>query len=178
MTIKNKTIVYVDMDNVLVDFPAGITQLSAGEKKEYEGRYDDTPGIFAKMPPIEGAVKGFEALSGYFDTYILSTAPWDNPTAWIDKLNWVKKYLTENTDPVKGLAHKRLILSHNKNLNIQEGAYLIDDSHKNGAGEFGSMRLSFGLNRDGGVNEFPTWDSVLDRLGELESGFKEYRDSL
>ncbi|NCG08090.1 MAG: 2-C-methyl-D-erythritol 4-phosphate cytidylyltransferase, partial [Verrucomicrobia bacterium] len=59
-----------------------------------------------------------------FDSYILSTAPWGNPTAWSDKLEWVKKHLGE-------VAKKRLILSHNKQLN--KGDYLIDDRSRNGA---------------------------------------------
>ena len=46
-----KPILYIDMDNVLVDFQSGINKLSEYEKKEYEGRYDEVPNIFAKMYP-------------------------------------------------------------------------------------------------------------------------------
>ena len=42
-----KKIVYIDMDNVLVDFGSGIDRLSDEIKKEYENRLDDVPGIFS-----------------------------------------------------------------------------------------------------------------------------------
>jgi len=47
-----KKIVYVDMDNVLVDFQTGIEKLSEAEKAFFEGRYDEVPNIFSKMEPI------------------------------------------------------------------------------------------------------------------------------
>ena len=46
---------------------------------------------------IAGAIEAYEQLSQKYDTYILSSAPWDNPSAWSDKLVWVKKYFTSNT---------------------------------------------------------------------------------
>ena len=76
------------------------------------------PGIFALMEPMQGAIESFIELTKYFETYLLSTAPWNNPSAWSDKLLWTKKYLGEH-------AFKRLILTHHKNLNT--GDYLIDD---------------------------------------------------
>lgn len=41
----SKPILYIDMDNVLVDFQSGINKLSEYEKREYEGRYDEVPDI-------------------------------------------------------------------------------------------------------------------------------------
>ncbi len=38
-----KKIVYVDMDNVLVDFKTGIAKLTPTELIEYEGKYDEVP---------------------------------------------------------------------------------------------------------------------------------------
>ena len=57
-----KPILYIDMDNVLVDFQSGINKLSEYEKKEYEGRYDEVPNIFAKMYPYKGAIDAFHRL--------------------------------------------------------------------------------------------------------------------
>ena len=144
-----KKILYFDMDNVLVDFPSGIAQLTPKTKKEYEGRLDEVPGIFALMKPLEGALDAFETLSKIYDSYLLSTAPWENSSAWSDKNKWVKKYLGQ-------FAHKRLILSHHKNLN--RGDYLIDDRTANGAGEFQGEHIHFGTER------FPDWKSVLEYL--------------
>ena len=85
-----KKILYVDMDNVLVDFRSGIAQLDEKIVREFDGHLDDVPGIFALMRPVEGAVESFVTLAGHFDTYVLSTSPWENPSAWSDKLEWVK----------------------------------------------------------------------------------------
>ncbi|XGB43838.1 MAG: hypothetical protein LVS60_09250 [Nodosilinea sp. LVE1205-7] len=103
-------ILYIDMDNVLVDFLSGIARISPEVVDEYEDRCHNVPGIYSLMEPLPGAVESFELLAGLYDTYILSTAPWENPSAWSDKLLWVKRYLGP-------AAHKRLILSHHKNLN-------------------------------------------------------------
>ncbi|NGP89724.1 5' nucleotidase, NT5C type [Fodinibius halophilus] len=142
-------IVYVDMDNVLVDFPWGVEQLSEELKKEYEGDLDEIPNFFSDLPPIDGAIEGFRALSNHYDTYILSTAPWGNPTAWIDKVKWVQRHLPE-------VGYKRLILSHNKHLN--KGDYLIDDRTANGAEDFEGEHIQYGK------APFHDWDAVLNYL--------------
>ncbi|MBR3408197.1 MAG: hypothetical protein IKG86_05080 [Paludibacteraceae bacterium] len=146
----NKKIVYVDMDNVLVDFQSGIDAMQDVITSEYDGRIDEVPHIFAHMKPLPGAVEAYRALCEKYDCYILSTSPWSNPTAASDKFAWVKKYLGD-------VAHKRLILSHHKNLN--SGDYLIDDRpEKNGAGLFEGEVIAFGS------EQFPNWDSVLSYL--------------
>ena len=119
------------------------------QRAEYEGRCDEVPGIFSLMDPLEGAIEAFHQLSAKYDTYILSTAPWENHRAWSDKLIWVKKHLGEP-------AYKRLILSHHKNLNA--GDYLIDDRLKNGADRFAGEHIHFK------TDEFPDWKSVCDYL--------------
>jgi len=134
------------MDNVLVNFQSGIDRIDKNLREEYEGRLDDVPGIFSLMDPLDGAQEAFKELAKLFDTYLLSTAPWENHTAWSDKLNWVKKYLGEPAD-------RRLILSHNKNLN--SGDFLVDDRTANGAGQFKGIHVHFG------TDQYPDWDSVL-----------------
>lgn len=142
-------IIYIDMDNVIVDFRSGINKLSIQQKKKYVGRLDEVPGIFSLMSPMENAIESVNKLSKVFDTYLLSTAPWDNPSAWSDKVIWVKKYLGE-------VAHKRLILSHHKNLN--KGDYLIDDRTKNGVDKFEGEHIHFGQ------GEFKDWKVVTSYL--------------
>ena len=136
---------YIDMDNVLVDFQSGIDQLVEKTKVEFDGRLDEVPGIFSLMKPMEGAIEAYKELSQKYDTYILSTAPWENPSAWSDKVLWVKKYLGKE-------AYKRLILSHNKQLN--KGDYLIDDRPHNGAEDFEGEWIRFGS------GEFGDWELV------------------
>jgi 5'(3')-deoxyribonucleotidase len=144
-----KKILYIDMDSVLVDFQSGIDQLSSELQSKYEGRLDEVPGIFSLMDPMPGAIEAFTELAELFDTYILSTAPWENPSAWSDKLLWVKKYLNDS-------AHKRLILSHHKDLN--KGDFLIDDRLKNGVEKFSGEHIYFGKEL------FKDWVSVLEYL--------------
>ena len=146
MNIKKK-IVYFDMDNVLVDFQSGIDQTPIEIQKSYKGEMDNVPGIFAKMKPNVEMVDLFNKMADdpRYDVYILSTSPWDNPTAASDKVAWVKKYL-----PLYG--YKRLILSHHKHLNV--GDYLIDDRTANGAGEFGGELIQYG------TEKFPTAESI------------------
>ena len=43
----NRQIIYVDMDNVLVDFVSAFPRLSKETKDAYEGRLDEVPGIFS-----------------------------------------------------------------------------------------------------------------------------------
>ena len=138
------SIVYVDMDNVLVDFNSGIKKLNLDPKTN---DLDEVDGIFSYMTPLKGAIEGYNRLVELgHDVYILSTAPWENSSAWSDKLIWVKKYIGEN-------AKKRLILSHNKNLN--KGDFLIDDRLANGAGEFEGTLIRFGS------EDFPNWNTVI-----------------
>lgn len=144
-----KKVLYIDMDNVLVDFSSGINRLDEETKRKYQGRLDEVPGIFSLMDPIERSVDSFIKLAQVFDTYILSTSPWENPSAWSDKLVWVKKYLGE-------YSYKRLILSHHKNLSI--GDYLIDDRTENGVDEFMGEHIHFGSQK------FPDWISVMSYL--------------
>jgi len=145
-------IVYVDMDGVLVDFQSGIKLLSDKELVLFENKFDEVPGIFSKMKPIDGALEAFEKLNKHFDVYILSTAPWENPTALNDKLAWIKQNIGD-------LAKKRVIFSHNKHLNM--GDYLIDDRLANGAGDFKGTHIHFG------TDKFPNWASVLNYLNIL-----------
>lgn len=144
-----KKILYVDMDNVLVDFPSAINQIPQDQREEYVGRLDEVPGIFGRMDPIAHAIDSYRLLASVFDTYVLSTAPWQNPSAWSDKLLWVQKHLGE-------AAYKRLILSHHKNLNA--GDFLVDDRTKNGADRFRGEHILFGS------EHFRDWPTVTKYL--------------
>ena len=119
--------------------------MDAATREHYAGNYDEVPGIFSLMDPLEGAIESFNLLAKHYDTFILSTAPWNNPSAWSDKCLWVKKYLGEK-------AYKRLIVTHRKDLNNDD--YLIDDRQKNGAGEFEGELILFGSEK------FRDWEVV------------------
>jgi 5'(3')-deoxyribonucleotidase len=146
---KIKKILYVDMDNVLVDFESGISRLNNETREQFKDNYDEVPGIFSLMDPVDGAIESFNLLAEHYDTFIFSTAPWNNPSAWSDNCLWVKKHLGDK-------AYKRLIISHRKDLN--KGHYLIDDREKNGAGDFEGELILFGSER------FKDWRVVINYL--------------
>jgi hypothetical protein len=51
-----RKILFVDLDNTLVDFPSRIEGLDPTIVDKYEGRLDEAPGIFALMRPLPGAI--------------------------------------------------------------------------------------------------------------------------
>ena len=137
------------MDGVLVD--SNSTGINNDTKKEYKDQIYNAPDFFKDMTPLNGAIDAYKILCKKFDTYILTAAPWGNPTAANNKIDWVKKYLPDE-------AYKRIIISHNKHLCM--GDYLVDDSTRNGAAEFVGEHIHFG------TDTFPDWKSVLDYLSD------------
>ena len=147
---QEKKVLYVDMDNVLVHFMSGVEKVAPEVARGFKD-LDDIPGVFALMDPMPGAIEAFHELAGKFDIYILSTAPWNNPTAASDKVQWVKKHLPE-------VGRKRLILSHHKNLNA--GDFLVDDRKARGVEQFKGEHIHFGTPR------FPDWAAVVKYLAD------------
>lgn len=137
---------FFDMDGVLVNFESGLKQIDKETKQKYEGHEDDIPGLFGLMKPLDGADEAVHKLSEKYDVFILSTAPWKNPSAWSDKVKWVTRYFDD-------IFHKKMVITHRKDL--CQGDYLIDDRGKNGTSEFGGEWIHFGSAR------FPDWTSVL-----------------
>ena len=104
--------------------------------------YFDMDGVIVDFVSALDAVR---KLNEKYDCYILSTAPWNNPSAWSDKVAWI----TEHLDDV---FHKKMIIT------LCKGDYLIDDRDKNGAAEFEGNLIRYGSEK------FPDWDAVLEYL--------------
>jgi 5'(3')-deoxyribonucleotidase len=145
----SKKRLYFDMDGVIVDFDSALKLQSEETLKEYEGREDEIPGLFGQMHPMPGALEAVRKLNERYDCYILSTAPWGNPSAWSDKVIWITRYLDD-------VFHKKMVITHCKHL--CKGDILIDDRDKHGVRDFEGEWIHFGSER------FPDWDSVLDYL--------------
>ena len=143
-----KTILF-DMDGVLVEFNSALRHIDDETIRRYEGHYQDIPGFFALMDPMPGAIEAVRKLSQHYEVFILSTAPWKNPSSWSDKRIWVEKFFGD-------IFFKRIILTHRKDLVM--GDYLIDDWGKNGASSFKGEWIQFGS------DQFPNWESVVPYL--------------
>lgn len=151
----NKPKLYLDMDNVLVDT---LPVLNAYAQEHPDaGKPDRIPGIFADLPIKDGVTTAIKCLEPYFDLYILSTAPWHNPSAWQDKMIWLEKHFGEGElNPF----YKKVIMTHDKGLVHKSGGILVDDRPYHGASawsddESGSVWIQYGYKKE------LTWETDL-----------------
>ncbi len=151
MSNDKRKIIYLDMDGVLADFESGLKYIETSELKKYEKR-TLIPNYYLKLDLMPGAKDAVEFLLKHFEVYVLSTAPWKNPSAWSEKRIWLEKEFPE--------LKRRLILSHHKNLLL--GDYLIDDMLYHGAKDFTGEHIHFGSEK------FPDWDATLEYLKDKE----------
>jgi 5'(3')-deoxyribonucleotidase len=160
--VLKKKIVYIDMDGVIVDLGKAIKDWFEKHphlEERYKTHPDHIQGLFRIAPPIKGAVEAIKKLhnSGKYELFIATSAPWGNPQSLTDKRFWLEDYFDN-------IFHKRLFTTHRKDLLM--GDYLIDDRLKNGAGDFKGKLLRFGYDweNDNKPNEYPNWDSILEKL--------------
>ena len=146
----DQAIVYVDLDGVAAHFDGMFLERVPDEVKEARM---NTPEFWRDMPPMPYAIPAIKWLKKNFNTLFLSTAPWNNPVAWMEKRLWVEKHFGSDFE-------KRLGLTHWKNLSM--GDYLIDDRTKNGAGEFPGELILFGS------EGFETWPKICTYLAQKE----------
>lgn len=149
----SKKAVYFDMDGVLVDLGAAIDAIPARERSTYGDDIDHYPGLFDNPPPIMGAIEAVRQLheSGRFELYILSTAPWGNPGAWMAKRLWIERYFGN-------IFYKRVTLTHQKDA--VQGDFLVDDRPNHGSKDFVGEWIHFN------TEKFPDWPSVVEYLME------------
>ncbi len=56
-------VLYIDMDNTLVDFTARLEGIDPAIRERYRDREDELPGLFALMPAMPGAIEAFHELA-------------------------------------------------------------------------------------------------------------------
>ena len=144
-------ILHIDLDGVIADFISAMHSHPLRKIPPYDEHPDTIPHIFSNLQPIEGAVTAVQKLlnSNKYEVYFLSTAPWNNPSAWTDKRLWLAEQFGDKIN-------RRLILTHRKDL--VKGDILIDDRPNNGAQDFEGEWIHFGS------DSYPTWSSVLNYL--------------
>ena len=145
--------IYFDMDGVLVDYASGKSHVSQHELDVVSGDMARISGIFARLDPMPGALDAVAALTKCYECHILSTAPWENSSAWTDKVNWIFKYFGSGKNSP---FYQRINITHDKGMFI--GDYLIDDRARHGVLKFSGEWIEFGSDK------FPDWDSVLKYL--------------
>ena len=158
MINSTKPLIYIDMDGVLADLAEGAKINPLNKDGAFNDKPDEIPNVFRNLPEIPNAILSVKTLleSNKYDIFILTTAPWDNPSAWTDKRLWIEEKFGDSFK-------KKLIISHRKDL--LNGDFLIDDRTANGAGEFRGEHLHFGwdyVNKK--HNQFKDWKSILDKL--------------
>lgn len=149
---------YIDMDGVLADFGKAIKDHPLRVNSPFDTDPDLIPDIFKDLDLMPGAYDAVCTLidSGKFDVYILTTAPWENPGAWMHKRLWIEDKFGDRFE-------KRVIITHHKDQLI--GDYLIDDRTARGAGNFKGEHIHFGVDYETGKdNKYPTWSNVLEYL--------------
>jgi len=149
-----KKILYIDLDGVMVDLESHAIKRHGPKAVEKLGMLTSVDKeLFEEPEPMPGAIEAVKRLWDKFDIYFLTTAPWSNPTSFSSKRRWVQKNLGK-------YAHKRLIISHRKDLCI--GDFLIDDRPNNGAAEFRGEWIQFGQ------PGFEDWTKVINYLENLD----------
>ena len=114
-----KKIIYIDMDGVIANF----------KKAADEGGWTHRPDKHVNYRNLElmpGAKEALIRLNKDFDIFIASTPPWDRPSQWAAKREWLEKHFP--------WLKRKLILTHRKDLLI--GDILIDDSRWRGQPDF------------------------------------------
>ncbi|EKK20950.1 5' nucleotidase, NT5C type [Fructilactobacillus florum] len=133
---------FLDMDNVLVDTLPVLNRAATTHRQ----RPDTIPGIFRDLPPISGVLAAIPELAKSYDLYILSTAPWNNPSAWQDKLLWIQQYFGAGDT---NYFYKKVIMTHDKGLVRGASGILLDDRPYHGASawddpQHGSFWIQYG----------------------------------
>ena len=127
----NKLTIYIDMDGVLCNF-----EKAAGEKPP-SSLPPDLVLDFSTFEPMPGAIEAVKKLEDMgHDLFIATTPPWNHPTAWGQKRDWVEKYLPS--------LKRKMFLTHRKDLLI--GDILIDDTRFRGQPDFQGTWFHFGNN--------------------------------
>ncbi|MCW0952749.1 hypothetical protein OIT44_01500 [Weissella ceti] len=164
----NKPKLYLDMDNVLVD-TLPILNAYAEEHPEV-AKPDRVAGIFADLPIKQGVKDAVATLNEYFDLYILSTAPWHNPSAWQDKIVWLEnQFGAGEGNPF----YKKVVMAHDKGLVHGTGGILVDDRPYHGASAWSDTAANSEWIQYG-YTEHLTWeDKLVPFLVEVAKNYQE-----
>lgn len=114
--MKNKRIIYLDMDGVLANFFGALGRVVKPTDEPME-IYEK--GFYRNMPVNEGAIEAVKALiaNPKLDVYIASKPCSNSPYCASEKYEWVKEHFPA--------LYKKIFLTSNKNM--LSGHTLVDD---------------------------------------------------
>jgi 5'(3')-deoxyribonucleotidase len=168
--------IFFDMDNVLVDTLSVLNAVDMSKKKVEKP--DLIPGIFRNLDPMPNAIESVKTLAQYYDTYVLSTAPWGNPSSWQDKIYWLQQYFGDGKE---NPFYKKVVMAHDKSLLRGQGGILVDDRPYHGASLWDDVTVDSQWLQFGYHPEF-AWDkdltAILVQTAKKFSNSNALRDSL
>lgn len=143
--------IFLDMDGVLADFDRLARKLVPDQIK-------DTPGAFAQMQPVDGAIAGVRSLIGMgYDVWVATKPATGRAHTYADKATWVFTHLPE--------LKRKIVMTHDKGLLGDGGDFLVDDRpHKANCREFPGVLVAFGPTEftcAGRVAYAPNWAALL-----------------
>lgn len=155
--MAEKINIFLDMDNTLVDTLPVLNKAVNLAGDFGVQKPDQIPGIFRHLPPVKGAVEAVRTLQDSANLHILTTAPWNNPSSWSDKLKWLAdQFGNDEQSPF----FKKVTMAHEKDVARANGGILVDDRPYHGAAEWDSeshktVWIQYGY------DERLTWDRDL-----------------
>lgn len=153
-----KTILYVDMDGVTVDFCKS-NMFTLNDRKHTAPPRMFEQFFFETLPPVEGAMWAIRELlqCEQYDIHILTQPVKETHYSYSEKAAWVSKWIPE-------LANK-IIMTQNKELLSAPGRILIDDMAERWRTKWeagGGTYIHFDYKRDG--DNRTEWINTLSKL--------------
>lgn len=120
--------IFIDMDGVLANFDKAVDQ-------NPDVKRPDLVLDFSKFEPMPGAKDAVKELIDMgHDLFIATTPPWNHPSAWGQKRDWVEEHFPA--------LKRKMFLTHRKDLLM--GDILIDDTNFRGQPDFKGTWFHFG----------------------------------
>lgn len=139
----SKLTIFLDMDGVLANFEKAAAQIP-------DVKRPDEVLDFSTFEPMPGAIDAVEKIIAMgHDVFIATTPPWNNPSAWGQKRDWVEEHLPQ--------LKRKMFLTHRKDL--LKGDILVDDSTYRGQYDFDGTFMHFGKHFD--------WDMVVNTIEQI-----------